>query len=77
MTVTLLGTGCPRFDGDGRSLAISGDTRPCENLVRHTRNVDLLVHECTDATMAQWTRPAAAGPPARLLSRFAGIANRD
>jgi ribonuclease Z len=43
-----------RFDGAGRSVAISGDTRPCESLVRHAREVDLLVHECTDAVHAAW-----------------------
>jgi ribonuclease Z len=44
-----------RFDGAGRSVAISGDTRPCENLVRHARDVDLLVHECTDAAHVAWS----------------------
>jgi len=32
-----------RFDADGASLAISGDTRPSENLMRWS-GVDLLVH---------------------------------
>ncbi|MCY9515911.1 ribonuclease Z [Paenibacillus apiarius] len=31
----------------GRSVAILGDTRPCDNIVRLARNVDLLVHEAT------------------------------
>lgn len=39
-----------RFDSAGRSVAISGDTRPCENLVAHCRGVDVLIHECTDVT---------------------------
>ncbi len=39
-----------RFDGPERSVAISGDTRPCENLIAHCRGVDLLIHECTDVT---------------------------
>ncbi len=37
-----------RVDGDGRSVGISGDTRPCENLIAHCRGVDVLIHECTD-----------------------------
>lgn len=37
-----------RFDGDGRSIALSGDTRPCANLVERCRGVDVLVHECVD-----------------------------
>ncbi len=34
-----------RIDYAGRSVVLSGDTRPTENLVRHARGVDLLVHE--------------------------------
>ena len=34
-----------RFDTDEVSLAFSGDTRPSENLIRHARGVDVLVHE--------------------------------
>jgi len=33
-----------RVDYKGRSLVISGDTRFCENLIRHAKKVDLLVH---------------------------------
>ncbi|MBI4241799.1 MAG: MBL fold metallo-hydrolase [Candidatus Rokubacteria bacterium] len=39
-----------RFDGPERSVAISGDTRPCENLIAQCRGVDVLIHECTDVT---------------------------
>ncbi|WP_028593653.1 ribonuclease Z [Paenibacillus assamensis] len=31
----------------GRTVAILGDTKPCENAVRLARNADLLVHEAT------------------------------
>ncbi|MGZ9584169.1 ribonuclease Z [Paenibacillus marinisediminis] len=31
----------------GRTVAILGDTRPCDNAVRLARNADLLVHEAT------------------------------
>lgn len=34
-----------RFDGSGRSVVISGDTAPSENLIRHARGVDILIHE--------------------------------
>lgn len=34
-----------RFDYRGRSLVLSGDTRPSDNLVEHSRGVDVLVHE--------------------------------
>jgi ribonuclease Z len=34
-----------RFDSRGKSIVISGDTRPSENLIRHAKGVDVLVHE--------------------------------
>jgi ribonuclease Z len=43
-----------RFDAEGASVVISGDTRPCENLVRWSRGVDLLVHECCEMTKTSW-----------------------
>jgi ribonuclease Z len=34
-----------RIDYAGRSVAISGDTRPSDNLVKFAKGVDVLVHE--------------------------------
>jgi ribonuclease Z len=34
-----------RFDAGKRSIVISGDTRPCDNLVRFAQDADILVHE--------------------------------
>jgi ribonuclease BN (tRNA processing enzyme) len=34
-----------RFDTGDRSIVISGDTRPCDALIRLARNADILVHE--------------------------------
>jgi ribonuclease BN (tRNA processing enzyme) len=34
-----------RFDGRDRSIAISGDTTPCDNLVKLAQGADVLVHE--------------------------------
>ncbi len=34
-----------RFDTPGRSVVVSGDTRPSEDLVRAARGADVLVHE--------------------------------
>jgi len=34
-----------RFDSSGKSVVISGDTRPSENLIRHARGADILIHE--------------------------------
>ncbi len=38
-----------RVDFGGRSVVISGDTRYSENLVRHAKGTDVLVHEVIDA----------------------------
>jgi ribonuclease Z len=43
-----------RFDGGGRSVVVSGDTRPCENLVRWSQGVDCLIHECCDMSKTSW-----------------------
>lgn len=52
-----------RVDFSGRSVAISGDTRPSSNLVRFSAGVDLLIHE-----VGRWKQdPALAGPPDELL----------
>ncbi|WP_102158757.1 MBL fold metallo-hydrolase [Zhihengliuella halotolerans] len=37
-----------RFDTAGGSVTISGDTAPCENLVRLAAGTDLLLHEAID-----------------------------
>jgi ribonuclease Z len=37
-----------RIDYQGRSLALSGDTRVSENLIRFAQGVDVLIHECID-----------------------------
>lgn len=38
-----------RLDYAGRSVALSGDTRPSDNLVKHCAGVDVLIHEAVDA----------------------------
>ncbi len=42
-----------RIDYRGHSVALSGDTRMSENLVRHATGVDVLVHEVVDAVAAR------------------------
>jgi ribonuclease Z len=37
-----------RIDYGGRSVVLSGDTRVSENLIRHARGTDVLVHEVID-----------------------------
>src|SRR6185295_12952991 len=63
-----------RIDYQGRSVVISGDTRPSDNLLRHSKGVDVLVHEVMAARaeylsaspaiqtiMAHHTSPEQAG----------------
>ena len=42
-----------RFDAGQRGIVVSGDTCPCENLIRHSRGADLLIHECVDYSNIQ------------------------
>ncbi len=41
-----------RVDSGGRGLALSGDTRYSESLIRHAAGVDLLIHEVAEAPEA-------------------------
>lgn len=43
-----------RFEGGGRSVVVSGDTRPSENLMRWSRGVDCLIHECCEMAKTTW-----------------------
>jgi ribonuclease Z len=49
-----------RIEYRGRSVVISGDTRYSPNLVRHSANVDLLVHEVAMGTAATRASPGTA-----------------
>jgi ribonuclease Z len=56
-----------RIDADAASLAISGDTRYSENLVRHSRNVDVLIHEVYSRLGMARRRESAATPHDRTV----------
>jgi len=52
-----------RIDFRGHSVAISGDTKPSENLVKFASGVDLIIHEVN-----RWKQdPVLTGPPDELL----------
>jgi ribonuclease Z len=36
-----------RIEADGKVVAFSGDTAPCDSMVRLARDADVLIHECT------------------------------
>jgi ribonuclease BN (tRNA processing enzyme) len=53
-----------RFDAPGRSIVISGDTRPSEELVRMATGVDVLIHEVQPSDSTQH-------PPGRSTAAWA------
>ena len=57
-----------RIDYRGRSVALSGDTRVSENLIRFVQGVDVLIHEGIDADAL---RNRADPNPATLEARIA------
>ncbi len=48
-----------RFDYKNRSVVISGDTAPCQEMVQQAKGVDLLVHEALQPTMVRVLESAA------------------
>ncbi|XUW93818.1 MBL fold metallo-hydrolase (plasmid) [Burkholderia sp. M6-3] len=50
-----------RFDTDDGSVVFSGDTSPCDNLIRLARNTDVLVHEVIDTTWVDALFPTPVG----------------
>ena len=46
-----------RVDFRGHSVVVSGDTRYSENLIRFSRNVDLLIHEVIDSDAFRASNP--------------------
>lgn len=55
-----------RIDYRGRSVALSGDTRPSTNLVRNAEGVDLLVHEVISPEALQRAGIGAAQAKSRI-----------
>jgi len=56
-----------RVDYRGRSVVISGDTKPSDNLVKFSQGVDLLIHEVgsrlrNDPTLSAGSREGVSGP---------------
>lgn len=52
-----------RVDYGGRSVVMSGDTKPSDNLVKFSQGVDVLIHE-----VGRWKQdPALSGPPDEWL----------
>ena len=47
-----------RLDYAGHSVALSGDTKPSDNLVKHCQGVDVLIHEAVDAEALRRLNPS-------------------
>lgn len=60
-----------RFDTPTGSVVFSGDTGPCDNLVRLARDADLLVHEVFDIELWAAKLPDAAPNVDLLVERLA------
>ena len=61
-----------RFDCPDRSIVISGDTRPCDALVRLARGADVLVHEVLledAAEVAKWVGQPIGHPLVQHIMR--------
>jgi ribonuclease Z len=60
----------------GRTLVYSGDTRPCESILKASWDADLLIHDCSFSDeMADWaeeSRHSTAGEVA-ALAKEAGV----
>ena len=80
-----------RFDADGKSVVISGDTRPVKSVVEACNGCDVLIHEAYDSTMSrnpyfssfhtsglQLGKVAAAAQPKLLVvTHYVGGARSD
>jgi ribonuclease Z len=76
-----------RVEYDGKSVVISGDTRFCENLIKHSMDADLLIHEVAagpsgvelppsqSRPMAHHTSPEEAGEVFRRVSPKLAVYN--
>lgn len=60
-----------RFDYRGRSLVVSGDTKPSENLLRFSGNVDLLAHEALAPRLMKIMEEAAEEIDAEHIRKIA------
>jgi ribonuclease Z len=61
-----------RFDYGGRSVVVSGDTRPCPNLVEHARGADVLVHEAQANALVRIMETAARDTGEARVAKILG-----
>ncbi len=61
-----------RFDFGGRSVVVSGDTRPTPNLVAQARGADVLVHEAQSMGLVRIMQETAAGVGESRVAKILG-----
>ena len=61
-----------RFDYGGRSVVVSGDTRPCPNLVTQSRGADVLVHEAQSNALVRIMEEAARDTGETRVAKILG-----
>jgi ribonuclease Z len=59
-----------RFDTPGRSIVLSGDTRPSEELVRMAKGVDILIHEVQPSDSTRAPRGRSPADWARYVAQY-------
>jgi ribonuclease Z len=59
-----------RFDYKGRSLVISGDTKPCNSLEKQSEGVDVLFHEALQPSMIKMIHDQAGLSPSPSISKI-------
>ena len=62
-----------RFEAEGKVIAFSGDTKPCENMIKLAMDVDILFHECTfPESFIEFRRLSGVGTHAHTSPRELG-----
>ena len=62
-----------RFDDKDTSIVLSGDTAPCENVIRYAHKADLLVHECVDARKSNLAKSSLWKSPEDRIAHMSRI----
>lgn len=62
-----------RFESRDKTIVLSGDTAPSENVIRHAHGADILVHECVDSRKSNLSASPAFASPEERLRHMAAI----
>jgi ribonuclease BN (tRNA processing enzyme) len=62
-----------RFESRDKTIVLSGDTAPSENVIRHAHGADILVHECVDSRKSNLSASPAFASAEERLKHMAAI----